>query len=182
MTRQGSKEVILGVTGSIAAYKACEIVRCLRRGGLKVTVIMTPEAEKFVSALSFQVLSGNKVYSEMFSPAADWDEYHIPLARRAGLILVAPATANILAKVACGLCDDLLSCVILSTQTPVIFAPAMNETMYKSKAVQDNIRTLKNRGFKFIAPGVGRLACGETGRGCLAPVDKITAEAKKLIR
>lgn len=173
MPQAKSKEIVLGVTGSIAAYKACEIVRKLRAAQFKVTVIMTPEATKFISPLSFQILSENKVYVEMFSPVREWDDYHIPLARRAGALLVAPATANILAKVAHGLCDDLLSCVILGTKAPVIFAPAMNEVMYKNKAVQENIRKLKNHGYKFIEPAVGKLACAEVGIGRLAPVEKI---------
>jgi len=174
------KNIILGVTASIAIYKACEIVRKLREQAFSVTVVETREAEELIKPIVFQALSGNKVYRGLFDEPESWEIEHISLAEKADLILVAPATANIIAKVAGGICDDLLTCVISATKAPVLICPAMNENMFNNKITQGNIKKLKDLGYRFVEPRRGRLACGKEGVGCLAEVDIIVKEAKKL--
>lgn len=174
------KNIILGVTASIAIYKACDIVRRLKEQAFSVTVVMSKEAEELIRPIVFQSLSSNKVYGGLFTPPDTWEIEHVSIAEKAGLVLVAPATANILGKVASGVCDDLLTCVICATKAPVLFCPAMNENMYKNRIVQGNIKKLKSFGYKFVEPRSGRLACGKTGVGCLAEVETIIKEAKKL--
>lgn len=176
------KEIILGVTGSIAAYKACDIINRLRESEYNVTVVMTEEAKYFISPLTLQSLSGNKVITEMFALPDNYDPLHTALADRADLILVAPATANIIGKIATGICDDILSCLILSTKAPVLIAPAMNDKMYKHKAVEENIRKLKSWGYKFIGPEVGHLICGYRAIGHLSDIDTIVREVKKVLK
>jgi len=176
-----AKNIVLGVTASIALYKACDILRRLKEQGLSVQVVMTPEAEELIKPIVFQSLSGNRVYRGLFSEPQAWGIEHIGLAEKAGLVLVAPATANIIAKIAGGICDDLLTCVICATRAPVLIAPAMNENMYQNKITQANIRKLKSLGYKFIGPRKGRLACGKVGVGCLAEVEVIIKEVKKLL-
>ncbi|MCM8757709.1 MAG: hypothetical protein NC900_00265 [Candidatus Omnitrophica bacterium] len=171
------KEIILGVTASIAIYKACELIRRLREIGFNVTVVMTKEAKRLILPLLFENLSGNRVYSELFKKD-DFDIKHISLAERADLVLIAPATANIIGKIASGIADDLLSCIILATRAKVIFCPAMDENMYNNKVVQENIRKLKSYGYKFIGPEKGKLASGKIGRGRLADLDNIIKEVK----
>jgi phosphopantothenoylcysteine decarboxylase/phosphopantothenate--cysteine ligase len=171
------KNIILGVTASIAIYKACDIIRQLKAKGFLVTVIQTKEAEELIKPIVFESLSGNKVYRGLFESPEAWKIEHISLARKADLILVAPATANIIAKIACGICDDLLTCAICATGAPVLIAPAMNENMYNNKITQANIGKLKSLGYKFIEPRMGKLACGEVGVGCLAEVETIVKEA-----
>lgn len=177
---QSQKNIILGVSASIAIYKACEITRKLSAEEFSVNVVLTPEARQLINPLIFQSLSGNKVYCELFSeePQA-WEIEHVSLADKADLILVAPATANVIAKIAAGICDDLLTCVISATKAPVLFAPAMNTNMYQNKITQGNIEKLKSLGYKFIEPRSGKLACGKTGIGCLAEVDEIKKFVKK---
>lgn len=176
-----NKNIILGVTASIAIYKACDILRRLKEEGFSVTVIMTKEAEELIRPVVFQSLSGNRVYCGLFDHPESWEVEHISLAKKADLLLVAPATANIIAKVKTGICDDLLSCVISATEASVVFAPAMNEQMYKNKITQANISSLKKLGYEFIEPKVGRLACGSVGVGCLAEVDTVVKAVKKLL-
>jgi len=175
------KNIILGVTASIAIYKACDIIRRLRDEGVSVSVIQTPESEELIKPIVFESLSGNRVYRGLFEAPQAWEIGHISLAKKADLILVAPATANIIAKIACGICDDLLTCVICATKAPVLIAPAMNEDMYNNRITQANIGKLKSLGYKFIEPRKGKLACGDMGVGCLAQVDKIVEEAKKVL-
>ncbi|MFZ5801301.1 MAG: flavoprotein [Candidatus Omnitrophota bacterium] len=176
------KEIILGVTGSIAAYKACDLTRRLQEAGFNVTIIMTREAEEFITPLTSETLSGNKVFRGMFQEAREsWEVDHVYLAEKASLLLIAPATANIIAKLACGIADDLLTCTAISTKAPVVICPAMNEAMYKNKIVQENIRKLKSSGYKFIEPIKGRLACGKTGVGCLASIEDIVGEVKRIL-
>jgi len=178
-----NKNIILGVTASIAAYKACDIIRRLKERDLSVTVIMTKDAEEFITPLTLQTLSGNKVHRGMFDLASEeYNVEHVSLADKADAILVAPATANIIGKVANGLCDDLLSCVIMATKAPVVFAPAMNDGMYSNKILQDNIAKLKNAGYKFIGPIKGKLANGKMGIGHLAEVDTIVKETATVIK
>jgi phosphopantothenoylcysteine decarboxylase/phosphopantothenate--cysteine ligase len=176
-----NKNIILGVTASIAIYKSCDLIRRLREEGFSLSVVMTKEAEELISPVVFQSLSANKVYRGLFDEPQAWEIEHVSLAQKAGLILVAPATANIIAKVACGITDDLLTCVICATAAPVAFCPAMNEQMYKNKITQGNIKRLKALGYEFIGPKVGRLACGKIGIGCLAEVEAIVKEVKRII-
>jgi len=176
------KEILLGVTGSIAAYKACDIISGLKKLGFNVTVLMTKEAKHFITPLTLQTLSNNKVVEDMFAAIDNFDPLHTSLAQKASLILIAPATANIIAKLAQGGCDDIISCTVLSTKAPVLIAPAMNDNMYKHKAVKDNISRLKELGYKFVGPISGHLACGYKGMGHIADVGEIIAQAKKVIR
>ncbi len=176
------KLVVLGVSASIAIYKGCELVRRLQDEGCDVTVVMTPEAAQLISPVVFQSLSGNRVYSEMFDEPDAWEVEHVSLARKAGLILIAPATANTIGKIAGGICDDLLSCTVCATKAPVLIAPAMNEGMYTNPLVQANIEKLKRHGVVFIGPKKGRLACGTTGVGCLADVAEIVSAVKRLLK
>ncbi len=165
------KEIIVGVSGSIAAYKTVEIVRQLTKKGNNVMVVMTSAATKFVSALTFQTISKNPVFIKMFEK--NNEPLHISLAERAGLILLAPATANIIGKLANGICDDLLTNIVIATKAKVLLAPAMNENMYQNAIVQENIRRLQKRGYQFIHPIYGDLASGKKGEGHLAAVETI---------
>ncbi|MBF0571821.1 MAG: phosphopantothenoylcysteine decarboxylase [Candidatus Omnitrophica bacterium] len=166
------KEVVLGVCGSIAAYKAGDIIRRLKDNHCDVTVIMTKEAAQFITPLTLASLSGRNVYSGMFdkdsSPMA-----HIELARSAEIILIAPATANVIGKLANGLADDLLTTFVTTSRAEVFIAPAMNDAMYANQIVRDNCAKLKKYGFKFIEPVKGKLACGTVGVGHLAEVEDI---------
>ncbi len=175
------KNIILGVTASIAIYKACDIVRRLKEQAFSVTVVMTCEAGEFIKPIVFESLSGNRVYYGLFDTPEAWEIEHISLAEKADLILVAPATANIIGKIASGICDDLLTCIISATKAPVLISPAMNENMYKNKIVQENIKKLKSFGYRFIEPIKARLACGKIGVGCLAEVETIIKEVKKIL-
>ncbi|MBE7022126.1 MAG: bifunctional phosphopantothenoylcysteine decarboxylase/phosphopantothenate--cysteine ligase CoaBC [Ruminococcaceae bacterium] len=166
--------ILLGVTGSIAAYKAADLVSRFKKLGAEVKVIMTRSATELIAPLTFQSLSQNPVYTDMFETPHSWETEHISLAKWADVLLVAPATANILAKLACGIADDMLSTVALATRAPILVAPAMNTAMLEHAAVQENIKTLQSRGVLFIEPEEGRLACGDTGRGKLAAAEDIT--------
>jgi len=144
--------------------------------------VMTKEAREFVTPLLMQEVSSNRVYTDMFGAPEVWDPLHISLAKKADLILIAPATANIIAKLTAGICDDLLTCTVISTRAPVLIAPAMNSNMYLQKVTQDNIRRLKSFGYKFVGPQKGRLVCGDTGIGHIANTDEIVKEAEKILR
>ncbi len=176
------KNIILGVTASIAIYKSCSLIRQLREAGLAVHVVMTQEAGELIKPIVFQSLSGNRVYSGGIFDALDtWDITHVSLAAKADLILIAPATANIIAKLAAGICDDLLSCTVCASKAKVLIAPAMNENMYNHKITQSNIAKLKSCNYKFVLPRKGLLACGEEGVGCLAEIAEIVKEVKKIL-
>jgi len=177
-----NRAIILGVSGSIASYKACDIAGLLRKKRYPVIPVMTKEALEFITPLTLETVSCHKVYSDMFRLPDEWDPAHIALADRAGIILIAPATANIIGKLASGICDDLLTCVVLAATSPVLIAPAMNENMFRHPVVQENIRRLKKMGFRFIGPVKGRLACGREGLGHLAPVEEIVAEVERALR
>ena len=170
-----SRRVLLGVTGSIAAYKAAELVRLFVKGGDDVTVVMTPAAAKFVQPLTFQTLSRNQVYVDQFAPPAEWKPEHIALAESADLVIVAPATANTLAKMRFGIADNLLTSVLLATRAPIFVAPAMNDGMWANAATQENIAALAARGIRIVAPEEGALACGSSGRGRMASPESIYA-------
>lgn len=176
------KNIILGVTASIAIYKACELIRGLKERGFTVKVIMTKEAQELIRPVVFSSLSGNRVYcADIFDEPDTWEIEHISLANEADLILIAPATANIIAKLAAGICDDLLTCTACASKAKILIAPAMNEVMYNNKITQSNIAKLKSCGYKFIAPRTGKLACGKVGVGCLAETDDIVKEVKKYL-
>lgn len=167
------KRVVVGVTGGIAVYKALDIISALRKQDIEIKVIMTESAKQFVTPLAFQSLSQNMVITDMFAEPKAWEIQHIALAQWADIMLIAPATANIIGKVANGIADDMLSTSIMATEAKVIFAPAMNTKMYENKIVQDNINKLKGYGYSFIEPASGRLACGDSGKGKLANVSDI---------
>jgi phosphopantothenoylcysteine decarboxylase / phosphopantothenate---cysteine ligase len=166
------KQVVLGVCGSIAAYKAGDIIRRLQDHHCEVTVIMTREAEQFITPLTLSSLSGRNAYSDMFDRDS-WRMAHIELAKEADVVLIAPATANCIGKLANGIADDLLTTFVISSRAPVFIAPAMNDQMYVNGIVRDNCTKLKKHGFKFIEPVKGRLACGTVGVGHLAEVEQI---------
>jgi len=176
------KTIILGVCGSIASYKSADIASKLTKNGHEVFVVMTKGAKEFIAPLTFSTISGNKVYSEMFEIPEEWDAKHVSLAKKANLILIAPATANMISKLACGICDDLLSCTVFASEAPVLIAPAMNDVMYKQKILQENIAKLKKIGYKFVGPKVGRLACGYEGMGCLADVETIVGAVEAALK
>ena len=159
------KEIVLGVTGGIAAYKAAEVVSRLRKQGANVHVIMTENARQFITPLTLETLSGNPVVYDTFERPATWEVEHIALAKRAEVFVIAPATANILAKMACGIADDMLSTTVLATKAPVLVAPAMNTGMWTAPATRQNVETLRQRGVGFVGPEAGFLACGDEGSG-----------------
>ena len=167
------KRVVIGVTGGISVYKALDIVSTLKKHDVEIKVIMTESAQQFVTPLAFQSLSQNMVITDMFAEPKAWEIQHISLAQWADLMLIAPATANVIGKIANGIADDMLSTSIMATEAKVIFAPAMNTKMYENKIVQDNIEKLKKYGYSFIEPASGRLACGDIGKGKLANVSDI---------
>ncbi|GMQ65239.1 bifunctional phosphopantothenoylcysteine decarboxylase/phosphopantothenate--cysteine ligase CoaBC [Vallitalea maricola] len=167
------KTIVIGVSGGIAVYKVCDLVSKLKKLNADVHVIMTKSATEFVAPLTFESLSLQPVIVDMFAKIVKWDIEHIALAKAADLFLVAPATANIIGKIANGIADDMLSTTIMATKAPKIIAPAMNTNMYENPIVQDNIKRLKSYGYKFIKPDSGRLACGDLGIGKLADVDTI---------
>lgn len=173
------KKILLGVTGSIAAYKAAELVRLIVKNGHEVNVVMTDAATKFISPLTFQTLSRNKVYIDQFAEQADWKPHHISLAEDCDMAIVAPATANTIAKIRCGIADNMLTSVILATKKQVAVAPAMNEGMWANEATQENLEVLRKRGILVIPPDVGSLACGSSGAGRMAAPERIFEELLK---
>ena len=174
--------IVLGVSGGIACYKAVELVRLLVKAGFSVQVIMTRGAMEFVTPLTFQTLSGNPVATETFNLTQESEIGHINLADSADLFVIAPATANIIGKIANGIADDLLTTVIMATQAPVLLAPAMNIHMYENPIVQENLRKLGRVGYHLLEPAEGFLACGYEGKGRLADPEKIAEEIQKLLR
>ncbi|MDR1016365.1 MAG: bifunctional phosphopantothenoylcysteine decarboxylase/phosphopantothenate--cysteine ligase CoaBC [Coriobacteriales bacterium] len=170
-----NKTVLLGVTGSIAAYKACEIVSLLKKRGLKVKVVMTEHAAEFVGPATFRTLTGEPVALELFDKAGD-PIHHISLAKEADLICIAPATANLINKLAAGVADDLLTTTVLAATCPVLIAPAMNTAMLDDVRTQASIKRLRELGAVFIEPMTGELACGDVGRGHIAEVEEIVAD------
>lgn len=180
-SRWKGKRVVLGVTGSIACFKAAALASELTQRGAEVTVVMTQAAQKFVTPLTFSSLTGHRVYSELFDPESLDEMAHIDLGDKADLVLVAPATAHVIAKFACGLADDLLSTLVLSTRAPVVVAPAMNVNMYENPIVERNLASLRERGFGVIEPDCGHLACGWVGSGRLPePVELLDSAQKHL--
>ncbi len=175
------KCVVLGVTGSIAAYKACDVVSRLRRKGVDVRVILTRAGAEIITPLALETMSANPVVVDMFNRENPWEVEHISLAKRADLFLVAPATANFLGKAAHGIADDMLTTTVLATRAPVLAAPAMNVNMYENPAVQENISILRGGGWHFVKPDAGMLACGDVGKGRLAEPEAIVAAVEALL-
>jgi len=167
------KTVILGVTGSIAAYKAVDIASQLSRAGVKVDVVMTEKATRFVSPLSFRAITGRTVVTDMFDASSELNVTHIALARAADVVAIAPATANVIAKLAAGIADDVLCCMVLATNAPVVIAPAMDANMYENPVTQENVSRLKKRGFVFVGPKFGKLVSGVEGLGRFANTGEI---------
>ena len=177
MPQLANRQVLLGITGGIAAYKSAELVRRLRDAGATVRVVMTPAACEFITPLTLQALSGEPVHLDLLDPAAEAAMGHIELARWADLVLVAPASADFMARVAAGIADDLLSTLCLATKAPLLFAPAMNQAMWSNAATQQNLRTLTARGVRFAGPGEGAQACGDTGPGRMLEVPDLVSAA-----
>jgi phosphopantothenoylcysteine decarboxylase/phosphopantothenate--cysteine ligase len=181
MTKE-NKRIVLGVTGSIAAYKSAEIIRRLQEHPYDVSVVMTEEAQKFITPTTLSTLANDRVYDTMFGE--EWSSLkvpHINLAKQADMVLIAPATANMIAKLACGMADDLLSCLVLATKAPVVVAPAMNEAMYTHPIVQENCCKLEKAGYHMLSAEEGALACGTKGPGRLVAVERIVKKVLELI-
>ena len=174
--------IVVGITGGIAAYKACGIISYLKSEGANVDVIMTKNACKFITPLTLEVLSGNKVITDMFERPDYIDVKHISLAKKTNLFLIVPATANIIGKVANGIADDMLSTTIMATRAPVLFAPAMNNRMYENPIVQNNLEKLKSYGYKIIEPSIGHLACGDDAIGKIPKSEEIIEYVKVLVK
>lgn len=175
------KQIVLGVTGGIAAYKACSLCSQLKKAGAQVHVILTKNACQFVTPLTFETLSNHPAVTDTFARPETWEVEHVALAKRADLFVIAPATANILAKMACGIADDMLSTTVLATRAPILAAPAMNTGMWENEATQANVRTLKARGVCFVGPEGGYLACGDSGAGRMSEPDKIAAVIDEML-
>ena len=175
------KRIVLGVTGSIAAYKAVELASNLVKAGAAVTTVMTENAARFVTPLTFQTITRNEVIDDLWGSVVSRDAEHVALAKTTDLVVVAPATANILAKAALGIADDALSCLLMTARAPLVFAPAMNSDMFHSPAAQRNIKTLVDVGCQFVGPAEGRLADGSVGVGRLAETDEIIAVIKRAL-
>lgn len=167
--------VLLGVTASISAYRACDLITELRGQGHEVTAVMTRDAKHFITPLVLESFTANDVIDEFFSVPGRKKPVHIELARKSDVILVAPATADIIAKLSYGFADDVLSCTVLATEAPVVVVPAMNEKMYFHPATQENVERLKKRGVIFVPPVEGHLVCSEKGMGHIAPNSSILA-------
>lgn len=178
-----SKNIVLGVTGSIAAHKAADLASLLTKAGANVNVAMTADAQRFITPLPFKTLSRNPVITDLYDEEEGWKPTHIRLADEAVLLLIAPATANFIAKLAHGLADDALSCIALALnpKAKILIAPAMNGKMWLHPSTQQNVATLKARGVEFIGPDEGMLSCGYEGVGRLWPVDQIALRALKLV-
>lgn len=175
------KKIVLGVCGGIAAYKAAELVRLYVKAGAEVFVVMTEAARQFVTPLTFQTLSGNPVHGELFDLIQEREIGHISLAERADLVVIAPATANLVGKVASGIADDLLTTTLMATRAPVLFAPAMNSNMWENPVYQHNQGKLQKLGYHFLEPAIGLLACGWEGKGKLPDPEVILAETRRLL-
>lgn len=176
-----NKTIVLGVTGGIAVYKSCDLVSRLKKRGVNVEVIMTPASTEFVNPLTFQTMSINPVHTSMFNEIDKFDVEHISLAQKGDLILIAPATANTIGKIANGIADNLLTTVVMASKKKIVFAPAMNTEMYNNPLVKENMEKLKSLGHEFIAPGTGLLACGDYGAGKMAEPEEIVEYLEDLL-
>jgi len=176
-----NKTIVLGITGGIAAYKAADIASKLTQAGVKVETVMTEAATRFITPLTLRNLTGRPVVTDMFEMASEYNEEHIALAEAADAVVIAPATANTIARLAAGIADNMLGCVVLATEAPVIIAPAMNDVMYKNSVTQENLSKLKARGFTIIEPEYGRLASGKMGLGRLPETARIIEVIEKAL-
>jgi len=176
-----NKTIVLGITGSIAAYKAAEIASQLTQAGAKVNVILTEEAVQFISPVTFRAITGRPVVTEMFDLASEFSIEHVSLAKAADIVVIAPATANIIAKLAAGIADDMLCCTVLATKAPMVIAPAMEINMYNNPVTQDNLHKLKVRNFVIIGPTTGWLASGKKGLGRLADINDIIGGIRQVL-
>ena len=181
--KSGGGNIVLGVTGSIAAHRAADLASLLTRRGADVHVVLTADAQQFITALPFKTLSRNPVVTSLFDEEEGWKPTHIKLADEANLFLIAPGTANTIAKLAHGLADDALTCIALALnpQAKILIAPAMNGKMWLHPATQQNVAALKSRGVEFIGPEEGMLSCGYEGIGRLWPVEKVAERAMELL-
>jgi phosphopantothenoylcysteine decarboxylase len=179
----GTKMIVLGVTGSIAAHKAVDLASFLAKAGFDVRVVMTADAQRFVTPLPFKTLSRHPVVTDLYDEEEGWKPTHITLADNADMLLIAPATANVIAKFAAGIADDALSCIALAlrAEARLVIAPAMNGKMWQHPATQQNVATLKSRGALFLGPDAGLLSCGYEGIGRLEAVEEIGRYAVKLL-
>lgn len=175
------KTILLCLSGSIALYRACDLLRDLRREGAEVFCVMTKGAQQFVTPLTFQTLSAHPVYTDMFAANVDWNVLHTSLADRASLILICPASANLIARLAAGMADDLVVSSVLASKAKVLIVPAMNDNMYAHPATQTNVKTLKERGCEFVDPVRGELACGREGVGHIAENAVIMKRVQSLL-
>ncbi|MBD3379024.1 MAG: phosphopantothenoylcysteine decarboxylase [Candidatus Omnitrophica bacterium] len=175
------KNILLGVTGSIAAYKACELVSIFRKKGMSVRCALSGDAEKFVTALTFETLTGKKAAKDLFALPDTRSPEHISLAEEADIVLIAPATADIIGKIASGICDDVLTCAVCASSSPVVIAPAMNDNMYRNPVLGDKIQYLRSKGYHFVDPVEGNLACGRKGIGHLAPLEEIVKKTEEVL-
>ncbi|MBI1953269.1 MAG: hypothetical protein HYS41_04010 [Candidatus Omnitrophica bacterium] len=176
-------EIVIGVTGSIACYRTCDLVSSLRKErGMNLHVVMTPEAARFVSPLTFATLSGNRVYGDLFEAPEEWDLLHTSLSRMADLIVISPATLNTISKLALGVCDDLLTCVVFASKAPVVVVPAMNTAMYEHPATQENLARLKRFGYGVVGPIQGELACRQVGMGHIADNAEILSAIHRTLK
>ena len=175
------KTIVLGITGSIAAYKAADMASKLTQAGASVNVIMTAEAMQFITPLTLRSLSGRPVITSMWEPSSEFSVEHVSLAEAADIIVIAPATANIIAKIAAGIADDMLTTTVLATNAPILISPAMHSGMYENKITQENIAKLQGKGFHFIGPASGRLASGSSGRGRFIEVSEIISAIDRIL-
>ena len=175
------KHVLVGVTGGIAAYKILDVESKLKKLGYEINTIMTKNACEFVQPMAFQTISNNYVVTDTFERPHKWDVEHIALAKKADIVLIAPATASVIGKMANGIADDMLTTTVMAAKCPVVIAPAMNTAMYENEIVQENIAYLKSKGYLFIEPSTGMLACGDVGSGKLPTPDEIVAYVEKVM-
>ena len=176
-----NKTIVLGITGGIAAYKAADLASKLIQAGARVEVVMTESAIRFIAPLTLRNITARPVVTDMFEPASEYSLEHIALAEAADVVVIAPATANTIAKIAAGIADNMLTSVVLATKAPIILAPAMNDNMFQNPVTQDNLAKLKTRGFTIIEPAYGRLASGKIGWGRLAEVETIIGTIKQVL-
>ncbi len=175
------KNVLIGVCGGIAAYKVCELISLLKNEGCSIYTMMTKAAEEFITPLTLGTLTNHNVARDMFAPPQNYDVEHISLAEKADVVIIVPATANVIGKLASGIADDFLTTTVMATKAPCIIAPAMNTGMYENQVVQENIARLKGRGYLFVDAKSGRLACGSTGKGHLADIEEIFDAAESAV-
>ena len=176
------KRFVVGVTGSIASYKSADLVSALRDAGGEVTVVMTQAATKFLAPLTLETLSGRRVVTDLFSPEENLEPVHTRLANWADMVVIYPASAKVIGKIAHGICDDALTCVVIATHAQVLMAPAMNDKMYQHQAVKNNIKIVRSMSVHLVEPEKGKLACGYEGVGRVAAVDTVLNRIKKVFK